>query len=102
MADDARGAPLPWIVQWAGLVPPDATVLDLAAGRGRHALFFAERGNKVVAVDRDVSRLPAHPDIKPLAADLEDGSPWPLAGWHFGAAVVTNYLHRALMPALLA
>ena len=78
MADDARGAPLPWIVQWAGLVPPGATVLDLAAGRGRHALFFAERGHKVVAVDRDISRLPAHPDIEPLAADLEDGSPWPL------------------------
>jgi SAM-dependent methyltransferase len=101
MADDARGAPLPWIVQWAGLVPPDATVLDLAAGRGRHALFFAERGHKVVAVDRDVGRLPAHSCIEPLAADLEDGSPWPLRDRHFGAVVVTNYLHRPLMPALI-
>src|SRR6478735_1656772 len=102
MAEDARGAPLPWIVQWAGLVPPDAAVLDLAAGRGRHALFFAERGHKVVAVDRDIGGLPRHPDIEPLAADLEDGSPWPLAGRRFGGAVVTNYLHRPLMPALLA
>ena len=100
MADDARGAPLPWIVQWAGLVAPAATVLDLAAGRGRHALFFAERGNKVVAVDRDTSRLPNHPGIEPLIADLEDGSPWPLSR-RFGAVVVTNYLHRPLMPALL-
>jgi SAM-dependent methyltransferase len=101
MADDARGAPLPWIVQWAGLVPADATVLDLAAGRGRHALFFAERGHKVVAVDRDTSRLPAHPHIEPVTADLEDGSPWPLAGRRFGAVIVTNYLHRPLMPALI-
>lgn len=101
MADDARGAALPWIVQWAGLVPPGATVLDLAAGRGRHALFFAERGHKVVAVDRDTSRLPAHPGIEPHAADLEDGSPWPLPERRFGAVVVTNYLHRPLMPALL-
>ena len=101
MADDARGTPLPWIVQWAGLVPPDATVLDLAAGRGRHALFFAERGHKVVAVDRDIGRLPAHPGIEPLATDLEDGSPWPLPGRCFGAVVVTNYLHRPLMSALL-
>ena len=101
MADDARGAPLPWIVQWAGLVAPQAAVLDLAAGRGRHALFFAERGNKVVAVDRDTSRLPDHPNIEPLSADLEDGSPWPLAGRRFGAVVVTNYLHRPLMAALL-
>jgi len=91
---------LPWIVQWAGLVAPDAAVLDLAAGRGRHALFFAERGNKVVAVDRDTSRLPAHANLSPLIADLEDGSPWPLAR-RFGAVVVTNYLHRPLMPALL-
>lgn len=101
MADDARGAPLPWIVQWAGLVAPEATVLDLAAGSGRHALFFAKRGNKVVAVDRDISRLAAHPTIAPLAADLEDGSPWPLVGRRFGAVIVTNYLHRPLMPALL-
>ncbi len=101
MADDARGVPLPWIVQWAGLVPPDATVLDLAAGRGRHALFFAERGHKVVAVDRDIGRLPMHPGIEPLAADLEDGSPWPLRDQRFGAVVVANYLHRPLMPALI-
>ena len=100
MADDARGAPLPWIVHWAGLVPPGATVLDLAAGRGRHALFFAERGYRVVAVDRDTSRLPSHPNIEPLIAELEDGSPWPLSR-RFGAAVVTNYLHRPLLPALL-
>ena len=82
-------------------MPPDAAVLDLAAGRGRHALFFAERGHKIVAVDRDVGRLPAHPRIEPLAADLEDGSPWPLPDRRFGAAVVTNYLHRPLMSALL-
>jgi SAM-dependent methyltransferase len=88
-------------MQWAGVVPPDAVVLDLAAGRGRHALFFAERGHKVVAVDRDIGRLPAHPRIEPLAADLEDGSPWPLPDRRFGAVVVTNYLHRPLMPALI-
>lgn len=91
---------MPWIVEWAGLMAPDSAVLDLAAGRGRHALFFAERGHKVVAVDRDTSRLPAHVNIEPLTADLEDGSPWPL-NRRFGAAVVTNYLHRPLMPALL-
>src|SRR6185436_7453806 len=34
-------------------------------------------------------------------ADLEDGSAWPLPGRRFGAAVVVNYLHRPLMPALL-
>ena len=62
--------------------------------------FFAERGHTVVAVDRDTSRLPDHPNIEPLAADLEDSSPWPLSR-RFGAVVVTNYLHRPLMPVLL-
>src|SRR3954463_2731750 len=101
MADDARGPVSPWIARWAGLVAPGVAVLDLAAGRGRHALFFAERGHRVTAVDCDVSGLPAHPNIAPLQADLEDGSPWPLDNRQFGAVVVTNYLHRPLMPALL-
>src|SRR5690242_5391765 len=102
MPADARGRPpAAWIVQWAGLVAPEATILDLAAGGGRHALFFAGRGHRVTAVDRDTSGLPEHPNIEPLAADLEDGSPWPLIGRSFGAVVVTNYLHRPLMPALI-
>ena len=37
-----------------------------------------------------------------VAADLEDGSPWPLAGRQFGAVIVTNYLHRPLFPHLFA
>ena len=88
-------------MQWAGLVAPQASVLDLAAGRGRHAIFFAKRGHKVTAVDRDISGLPDHPNIERLQTDLEDGRPWPLPDRRFGAIVVTNYLHRPLMPQLL-
>ena len=102
MPADARGRPpAAWIVQWAGLVPAGSAVLDLAAGGGRHALFFAERGHPVTAVDRDTSRLPDHPRLEPLTADLEDGSPWPLAGRRFGAVVVTNYLHRPLYACII-
>ena len=93
--------PSPWIVQWAGLVAADATILDVAAGSGRHTGFFADRGNKVTAIDRDVSALAAQPNVEIVQADLEDGSPWPLPGRTFGAVVVTNYLHRRLFPALL-
>jgi len=35
-----------------------------------------------------------------VQADLEDGSPWPFAGQRFGGIVVTNYLHRPLLPIL--
>lgn len=91
----------PWIATWAGLVPASAAVLDIAAGKGRHTRFFAERGHLVTAVDRDVSGLPTADTIEIIMADLEDGSPWPLAGRKFGAVVVTNYLHRPLFPLLL-
>lgn len=89
------------MVQWAGLVAPGATVLDVAAGGGRHAALFARRGHRVTAVDRDTRGLPVSDDVEIVTADLEDGSPWPLAGRRFGAVVVANYLHRPLFPALL-
>ncbi len=98
---DASGTPSSWIVQWAGLVGPGAAVLDVAAGGGRHSRFFAGRGHKVTAIDRDTGALAPHPDIEIVRADLEDGSPWPLPGRLFGAVVVTNYLHRPLLPLLL-
>ena len=79
-------------------------MLDLACGHGRHARFFADRGHRVVAVDRDESALATlagQARIEPRRLDLE-GGPWPLAGEEFGAIVVTNYLHRPLFPFLLA
>ena len=88
-------------MQWAGLIAANATVLDVAAGGGRHSRFLAERGHKVTALDRDTSRLAPHPGVEIVHADLEDGSPWPLPGRTFAAVVVTNYLHRPLFPALL-
>lgn len=91
-----------WIAAWSGLVPPGAAVLDLAAGSGRHTAFFAGRGHPVTALDRDVSALAPSDTVEVIAADLEDGSPWPLADRRFGAIVVTNYLHRPLFPALFA
>lgn len=98
---NASAAPSPWIVQWSGLIAVGGTVLDVAAGGGRHALFFAKRGHKVTAIDRDTSALAGLAGVEVVAADLEDGSPWPLPGRRFDTVVVTNYLHRPLMPALL-
>jgi SAM-dependent methyltransferase len=88
----------------AGLLPKGAKVLDLAAGGGRHARYFNDLGCHVTAVDRDVSALQdlAGQGIEIVAADLEDGSPWPLADRQFDGIVVTNYLHRPLFPHLAA
>lgn len=94
-------SPSSWVVRHAALVPAGAPVLDVAAGAGRHTRLFLERGHPVVAVDRDVSALSPQAGLRVVRADLEDGSPWPLAGERFGGVVVTNYLHRPLFPALL-
>src|SRR4051812_25431903 len=89
-------SPSPWVVRWAELIKR-GPVLDLACGSGRHARFFRDRGLDVLAVDRSPVELPG---IRFLKADLEDGSPWPLAGKRFSAIVVANYLHRPLFPLL--
>ena len=60
-----------------------------------------ESGYAVCAVDRDISAL------SPLAGigcevrqiDLETGGAWPL-GTGYDGIVVTNYLHRPLLPAI--
>jgi len=82
------------VVRWAALVK-HGPVLDVASGAGRHARFFAERNLAVVAVDRQPQSIP---NVRFVQADLEDGSPWPFPGERFGAIVVTNYLHRPLLP----
>jgi SAM-dependent methyltransferase len=81
-----------------------ARVLDLAAGRGRHARLFAARGAHVVAVDRDaeaLASLAGVPGVETRVLDLE-GHAWPLAGERFAAIVVANYLHRPAFGAILA
>lgn len=96
--------PSPFIARFAALIPAHARVLDLAAGSGRHALLLAAHGAQVLAVDRDAAALAAcagNPRIVTRVVDLESGA-WPLAGATFDAIVVTNYLHRPLLPHLRA
>ncbi len=100
-AGHGAGEPSPWIVRWSPLVAPGATVLDLACGRGRHVRWFAQRGARVTAVDRDAAALDGLRDIaETVVADLE-GAAWPLPGRRFDAVVVTNYLWRPLLPRLV-
>jgi len=97
-------APSRWVVRFAAHIAPEAPVLDVACGSGRHARLLLARGHPVTAVDRDLSELeppPGTPGLEAIAADLE-AAPWPFAGRTFGAVVVTNYLHRPLFPHLIA
>jgi hypothetical protein len=55
----------------------------------------------VYAVDRDVSALLplAGPGCEVRQIDLETGAAWPLGTGYYGI-VVTNYVHRPLLPAI--
>ena len=98
------GAPSAWVQRFTPLLTPGARVLDLACGGGRHVQWLASQGHPVTGVDRDAAALvrvqAAVPTAELLLADVEIG-PWPLAGRQFDAIVVTNYLWRPLLPALL-
>lgn len=96
--------PSAWVRRWAPLVSKGGAVLDVACGGGRHARFFAGLGHPVDAVDRDPEAIAAMAGVEgvtALCADIEDG-PWPYAGRHYAAVIVTNYLHRPLFPQLVA
>ncbi|RMD62761.1 MAG: methyltransferase domain-containing protein [Alphaproteobacteria bacterium] len=97
-------APSPWVLRFAGRIPAGGRVLDLACGPGRHTRLFLERGHPVTAIDIDtsgVADLTGHPGLEIIEADLEGGAPFPVAGRHFAGVVVTNYLYRPLLPALV-
>lgn len=95
-------APSSWVQRWSALLRDGASVLDVACGSGRHLRWFAERGCRVTGVDRDAAAVgPLRSLGEIVVADIEDG-PWPFAGRRFDAVVVTNYLWRPLLPAILA
>ncbi|MCH2393427.1 MULTISPECIES: class I SAM-dependent methyltransferase [Oceanibaculum] len=102
-----HGDPRPsdWIVRHAGLVPEGGTVLDVAAGGGRHTRLLRRLGHPVVAVDIDIaglSDLADDPEVELLQHDLEDGGPWPFADRRFAGVVVTNYLWRPILADIVA
>lgn len=94
-------APSAWVRRWAAWIRPGGAVLDVACGTGRHGRFLAQLGFEVDAVDRDIALFAdAPPNVALRQADLE-AAPWPYEGQRFDAIVVTNYLHRPLLPILV-
>ena len=109
-------APSPWVARFAALIP-SGTVLDLACGSGRHSRLLASLERSVLAVDRDhtVLQTVAGDHIQTRCIDLEaddsqgsNASHLSLAARdllrpdYFAGIVVTNYLHRPLLPLLFA
>ena len=93
-------SPSAWVQRWISWIRPGGAVLDVACGSGRHARLLARLGFEVDAVDRDTGVFADPPDnVELRQADIESG-PWPYAGRRFDGIVVTNYLHRPLIPVL--
>jgi SAM-dependent methyltransferase len=90
-----------WVKRFVPLIRRGGRVLDLAAGSGRHTRLLLESGFAICAVDRDISALSplAGANCEVRRVDLETGAPWSL-GTGYDGIIVTNYLHRPLLPAI--
>ena len=100
--------PAGWVLDNADLLRPGMRVLDVAAGRGRHALLFAAAGWPVTAIDRDGPRMAALAAVAarlgwPLTTEVRDleAGDVDLGTSACDLIVVTHYLHRPLMPAIV-
>lgn len=101
-----RDNPSAWLTDNADVLPRGGRALDVASGRGRHALWLAAAGFDVTAVDRNadaMSRLRAVAAGMQLAVDarvvdLETDPPPSLGTAQFDVVVGFHYLHRPLMP----
>ena len=101
----AIGQHSPWVARWIGHPREGARLLDFACGSGRHSRLAADRGFRVLAVDRDEGLLDwgQHRNTEVRAEDLESGR-WSFSAERFEVIVVTNFLPRprlALLAALL-
>ena len=104
------GEPSAWLLESADLLPAGGRALDVACGRGRHALLLAATGFETTAIDRDRDALAALEttarglglSVRTWATDLEANDPDlpDLGAAAFELVVVFRYLHRPLFPAL--
>jgi rhodanese-related sulfurtransferase len=102
--------PSTWLIENADLLPRGGKVLDVACGRGRHALLMASAGFDVHAIDRnpaaiaflDATAKRLRLTLTTEVVDLETELPPSLGVAAYDAVFVFNYLHRPLMPAICA
>jgi SAM-dependent methyltransferase len=85
---------------------PPGLALDVAAGRGRHALALAQAGRRVEAIDRDTQACHALAAAAraaglPVAVVCADLERYPLPVGRYALVVNTLYLDRARIPALV-
>jgi SAM-dependent methyltransferase len=96
------GTPSPWVVKHLPLIPDGGRVLDLACGTGLHAIYAAQQGYQVDAIDRDVQAISGLLDmdnINVYICDLE-ATQWRPSKQNYDGIVVSRYLYRPLLRTL--
>ena len=100
--------PSSWLTENADLLPRGGRVLDVACGKGRHALWLADRGFDVHAIDRnpeaieliDAIASARRLKVRATVMDLETDPPPSVGTAEYDVVLGFNYLHRPLMPVL--
>lgn len=90
-----------WVTRFLPLIKAGGLVLDLAAGSGRHVRLLRDCGFAVCAVDRDATALMAFAgpccEVRRIDLETDDAKRF---GEGYDGIIVTNYLHRPLLPAI--
>ncbi len=82
------------VIEWAASFAPDARVLDLGAGVGRHALWLAEQGYDVAALDASptgLAEIEKFSSVQTLQARMDD---LPFADAQFDHVVSWNVIYH--------
>jgi tellurite methyltransferase len=106
-----RSLPSKFLINQLGAIRAAQTlgaVVDIACGRGRHALAVGDAGIPVLGIDRNrdfLTELREAAALRDLPvqiaqADLENPSEIPLRTRSCGAVMVFRFLNRALAPAI--
>jgi SAM-dependent methyltransferase len=89
------------VVRFCDLARP-GPALDIAAGMGKNALYLADRGFSVAAVDVSDVAMNAlagrHPQVSARCRDLDT---WDIPKKRYHLIVNTHYLNRRLFPQII-
>ena len=80
---------------------PKGQALDIAAGSGRNAIFLANHGFKVAALDisdRALAGLDKHPNVTPVCVDFDT---FDIPMNRYDLILNIRFLHRRLFPQII-
>ena len=96
--------PSNWIKNNLKYTIEDLTLLDIACGSGRHSIYAASKGYKVISLDISKEKILNFKSVKsiyPIQIDLESSNAWPFINKAFDVVIVTNYLYRPIFQSII-